>query len=240
MGLGGGNTRKIALVGIVAILLSLIVLTGPVAAQDSDGWYRKEWAPKQYFIHDWTGTLLFPTDDGLQFWELYTEMRMMMPGMPGMGDGEDFEWVKMTIVWDPLAQKGEIVKFEHHGMNLRFTGWEGIIWFNPVYHFQVSGQGMGFYRTNGTWYNLIIRGAFEGEYYPLVMEDPFKSGISNATERAILLYRFPSVGGEIIPMNSLTLLAPWILIATAATTIGFAISRRKNILTLTALFSSSL
>jgi len=222
----GNDVKKVFLMGIAAILLSLIVVTAPVAAQDSEGWYWKEWAPKQTFIHYWNGTLLFPAESGIQFWELYSELMVMMPAMSSMTDG-DVEWVKMTIVWDPSAQKGEIIKFEHHGMNLRFTGWEGTIEFNPVYHFQVSGQGLGIYRSNGTWYNLVIRGSFEGVYYPDADESIFDSGNSTATERATLQYRIASVGGEVIPVNSLALLAPWMVIATAATTIGFAIARRK-------------
>jgi hypothetical protein len=199
---------KVFLVGIAAILLSLITVTVPVAAEESPVWYYKDYAPKRTFIHYWNGTLL-RTAGGKQFWELYSELMMMMPGGSMMGDG--VEWVKMTIMWDPLAQNGHIIRFDHHGNNLQFTGWEGTIWFNPVYHFNVSGVGSGWYRVNGTWYSLVIpRGSFAGEYYPDNDASPFVSGNSSATERALLTYGLQPVGGYLASVDVLAVLAPYL------------------------------
>jgi hypothetical protein len=200
--------NRVFLIGIAAILLSLITVTVPVAAEESPVWYYKDYAPKRTFIHYWNGTLL-RTAGGKQFWELYSELMMMMPGGSMMGGG--VEWVKMTIMWDPLAQNGLIYKFDHHGDNLTFSGWEGPIWFNPVYHFNVSGVGYGWYRVNGTLYNLVIpHGSFAGDYYPDNGASPFVSGNSSATERALLKYGLQPVGGYLASVDVLAVLAPYL------------------------------
>jgi len=194
---------KVFLMGIAAILLSLVAVTASVARAD---WYWMDYAPTRTFIHYWNGTLL-RTESRIQFWELYSEIRMMPGG--GMMDG-GAEWVKMTIMWDPLPQSGRITKFEHHGYNLMFTGWEGTIWFNPVYHFNVSSVGCGSYRVNGTWYSLVIYGSFGGEYYPDNDANPFVSGNSSATERATLKYGLQPVGGYLESVDTPAVLAPYL------------------------------
>lgn len=227
-------TNRVFLTGIAAILLSLIAVTAPIsgALQVGPGWFQMDYAPKKTFIHFWNGTLL-GTESGIQSWELYSELMMMMGGSM-MGGG--VEWVKMTIMWDPIAQNGQITKFDHHGENLAFMGWAGIIWFNPVYHFNVSGVGEGSYRENGTLYDLIIVGSFAGDYYPDNDTNPFVSGNSSATERATLYYGNPiGVGGYDVAPDYLAVLlglaGPWAIAVTAsAVTIALIIrkSRRRG------------
>ncbi|MEM2922040.1 MAG: hypothetical protein QXF26_06965 [Candidatus Bathyarchaeia archaeon] len=216
--------RKASLVGVILILL-LAMAAAPIAALDTDGWFVKEWEPKDIFRHYWTGTRLFPVDGGLQLWELYSEI-MMMPAASEMA-GDDVEWVRMSITWDPSRQEGEITKFEHHGMNLRFTGWKGRIWINPSYHFEVSGHGLGIYRFEDIWYNLIIEGSFKGDYFPDDPNEPLRGGWTEATERATLRFRFASVGGEILPVNSFTLFSPLAVTVAFAFVVGFTLARRK-------------
>ena len=221
--------NRVFLTGIAAILLSLIAVSAPVARglEVPPGWYQMDYAPKRAFIHYWNGTLL-ETEGGIQSWELYSELMMMMGGSM-MGGG--VEWVKMTIMWNPLTQNGQITKFEHHGENLAFTGWTGIIWFNPVYHFNVSGVGSGSYRENGTLYDLIITGSFAGDYYPDNDTSPFVSGNSSATELATLYYgNLAAVGGYDVAPNYLAVLlgfaGPWI-IAVAASAVAIAVVVKK-------------
>lgn len=199
--------NRVFLVGVAAILLSLIAVAVPVAAQDSLGWYSMDYAPTRTFTHYWNGTLLRTEGARIQFWELYSEL-MMMPGGGMMGGG--VEWVKMTIEWDLLAQNGHVSAFDHHGYNLQFTGWEGTIMVNAAYHFNVSGVGYGSYRVNGTWYNLVINGSFGGEYYPDNDANPFVSGNSSATERATLKYRLQPVGGYLESVDTPAVLAPYL------------------------------
>jgi len=212
----------------IAISLALVFLMllapsfGLVAAQESGGWHWMNWAPTNMFYADWYGTLL-RTEGGIQFWELYLEPTGMMG--TGMMVGE--KWVEMTLMWDPSAQTGQIIKFTHNGMNLLFTRWGGTIWFNPVYHFWFGGHGVGTYNSSGTLYPCDIWGGFEGVYTPDDPINPFVSGTSEFTERATLRYGIQPVGGEVVPVDKLALLAPWIVIAIAATTIGFTISKRK-------------
>lgn len=232
--------NKVFLIGISAILLSLIAVTVPVSARA-----RLEWAPEGTFTHYWTGTLL-RTESGIEFWELYSKIRMMVPktsGISGVDDNAEYddnvEWVKMTIAWDPLGQKGQVTGFDHYGMNLRFRGLTGTFECNADYHFEVSGRGVGFYRSNGTWYPLLIWAIFKGVFYPQRIEMPLESGRSEATERATLEYGYDVVvGGEIAPVNNLALLAPWVVIATAAVAIGFVVSKRKAFLRGTPFFSA--
>lgn len=228
--------NKTSLIGVAWIILSLIVITlsAPVVAQERSGWLVKIWEPDMIFRHFWNGTLL-GTENGFECWELYTEIRMMMTSLDG---NDDFEWVRMTIMWDSISQAGEIVKFEHHGINMRFTGWIGSIEYNglntdnnqnEVYHFQASGLGHGLYRTDEMWCNLYIRGIFEGIYYPDNSENPLEGGLTVATESATLKIGCGSpVGGElqtntIIPTGSLLIA----VISATAITLGVAVRKRK-------------
>jgi hypothetical protein len=182
---GRNLKNKVFLIGIAAILLSLIAVAIPVAAQESPIWYWKDYAPTRTFTHYWNGTLL-RTESGIQFWELYSELKMM-PG--GSMTGGGVEWVKMTIEWNPLAQNVKVSALDHHGEYLTFTGWEGFIMVNSAYHFNVSGVGHGWYRSNGTLYFLAaIIGWFAGDYHPDNIARPWVSGNSSATERATLKY----------------------------------------------------
>lgn len=223
------------LIGITAILFSIIPLSTPAAAQVRlDGWYWKEYAPTDIFRHNWNGTRL-EIVDRRELWRLYSEL-MMMPGMPA---GEK-EWVEMRIMWDPQSLKGEIIRFEHYGMNLHFTGWTGTIEFNNIassqgsdagysYHFQVSGRGYGSYRVDGVWYNLIIWGCFKGVYIPDNPNEPLRSGRTEATERATLFYGLgepPAVGGEVITTNISALPHSLTIIAIAVIAVCISLSKR--------------
>ena len=52
------------------------------------------------------------------------------------------------------------------------------------------------------------------------------SGASNEG-KAYVYFILQPVGGEVAPVSVLSLMAPWIALATAAITIGFTITRRK-------------
>jgi hypothetical protein len=140
------------------------------------------------------------------------------------------KWVEMTIMWDTVARNGQVIALEHFGMNLHFTGWGGTIWYTPGYHFWFGGHGVGTINSSGTLYPCDIRGWFEGDYYPDNPTTPFVQGYcgySLFTEHAILTYGTPPVGGEVVPVDKLALLAPGIVIAVAAITIGLTISKIK-------------
>ena len=213
--------NKVFSIGVAVILLSLIAVTAPVAAQESQGWQTKPYAPTQAFRHVWTGTLL-RTEGGIQVWELYSE-KMMTSGM-----GDD-TWVKMTIMWDPLAQKGQIIKFEHHSENLQFTGWTGTIETSNSLDFQVSGLGVGSYK--GCILNIV--GSFWGVYYPDVEADPFVSGYSLAHESATLQYCCGGcavpVGGNLLPSSGAVVSFVTLLGAIGAVTIVVGSKKKREV-----------
>lgn len=111
--------------------------------------------------------------------------------------------VMMEIVWNPVAQKGWIKKFDHDGVYLHFSGWKGTVRrdggsafssSDGVYHFQVSGLGVGSYGPDNTKRNLFIFGSFKGVFYSDgdANPGPFERGYSEATERALLIYYVPN------------------------------------------------
>jgi len=213
--------NKVFSIGVVAILLSLIAVTAPVTAQESQGWQTKPYAPKQEFRHFWNGTLL-RTEGGIQVWELYSELMMMTSEM--MGD----TWVKMTIMWDPLAQKGQITKFVHHSENLQFMGWTGTIETSNSLDFQVSGLGVGSYKRCA----LKIFGSFLGVYYPDVEADPFVSGYSVAHESATLEYCcgcIVPVGGNLLPSSGAVVPLLTLLGAIGAVTIVVSSKKKREV-----------
>jgi hypothetical protein len=214
----------------IAISLALVFLLllapsfGLVAAIADGGLHQMVWAPAKIFEADWYGTLL-KTEGSIQFWQLELVPTKMM----GAGMIMD-KWVEMTIMWDTLAQNGQVIALEHFGMNLHFTGWGGTIWYTPGYHFWIGGLGVGTYNSSGTLYPCTISGMFEGNYTPLNPTTPFVEGYcgySEFTERALLTYGTQPVGGEVVPVDKLALLAPWMVVAVAAITIGFTISKRR-------------
>ncbi len=230
--------NKVFLIGILAILFSMTVVTAPAAAQEIEAdWQRKEFSLEPMSPFYWEGTLL-QTSDGIEFWELYFELDMMMMPMPGVADDVE-PWVLMTVMWDNETKKGDVPFWKHVSPHLQFTGWTGFIEYNNentninadgAYHLKVSGKGIGKYKVDGVWRHLHIIGSFEADLIPYNPRVPLEYGeTAGAIERATLIYldQDAPVGGEVAPVSSLALLAPWIVIAIAAMTIGFAITRRK-------------
>ena len=218
--------RKNITISLALVFLLLLVPSfGLVVAQA--GWNQIDYAPTRTFEHYWTGTLLH-NESGIETWELYAENRMMVPMDGTMGC--DVEWVKMTIVWDPSAHNGQITKFEHHGCNLMFSGGTGTIEESNSYSFNVSIEGTGKYRVNGAWYDLVINGSYIGVYDADNELIPLLSGNSTCGERATLRYYVPPVGGEVIPVNNMAVLSPYlalvVLAAAVSVTAAFVIKRR--------------
>ena len=240
--------NKVFLIEIAVLLLSGVAVTVPVAAEESPGWHIMDYAPidpdgkPQIFDAEWTGRLL-RTENGIQFWELLGEQGKPMTGgsMTGgsMTGGMVMSdtWVRMIIMWDPATHMGDVSEFIHNSSHLQFAGWRGTIVNSSlfVYNFHVSGFGEGLFKPQSPaiWCDLLIWGnSFEGVYTPFDSGNPFVSGTSAATESATLKYFVPAygsyaVGGEVVPVNGLALLAPWFVTTIAAITIGFAITKRK-------------
>jgi hypothetical protein len=233
----------------LAILLGLIILIllvpsfGLVAAQKSDGGtHWMTWEPlnaagaPQVFNATWEGKLL-RSEGNVQIWqiELFPYPGMMTAGaVTGSGMMTMMAWVEMTLMWNPLTQTGHATDIIHNGHNLYFTGWEGTIWFNPVYHIQFSGHGVGTFNDSGTLYPCDIWGSFNGTLYPDDPSNPMALGFANFTEYAILRWgttTIGSVGGEVIPVDNMAVLSPYLalfaLVAALSITTVFVAKRRS-------------